>query len=740
MPVPRPSRLRFLSRSRAQRGFVVVAALLAATTCRLDQLVVHPQGALLCVTPTIPDTLVDSAAIGSAAVRSDSISIWNCGGGELRWSGYVKQGSPWLSLHPDAGIVGLGAAAPRVVFDPAALGEGDHRETIIVNSTGGTGVAEVPVRFFVHPCRVIPITIDDSATSTLTPAECGAPHRPGLYARVYGFPGTANDSVSIVVAAAFDAFVAFDTILDEGDDPLAETGTCGGVPGNPCLYYQRLPHSGSYFVEVTSATVADSGAFTLRLSHPRLPRAPTALDQRLSDSVTSVALGSTLPQASILLRADVSDPDLEDSLHLEGEVRPVGVGFTGPNVPDGPAVANGQPAWLSVTGLSDKTSYHWRVRAGDQTGRSGPWASPGGDPDFAVNVPHSPNAPTALGQARGDGTGILTGATTDTDVVILAGVVSDADPGDLLRLEVEVRPVGTAFSVATNSSAAVPDGGQLQAVVGPLPGATAYHWRARAVDQAGDTSAWVAYGGNAESATDFAIAALDRPDPPTVLAQRQSGDGSPIPVGGVAVANSVVLSGVVSDPNAGRTVRLDVEIAPLGQAFTGAPTYSSPLGPSGATASVAAGPLTENVGYHWQARARDDGNRVSGWVSFPEAPGNPETDPDFTYRNLQPPVRLVFTVQPTNTRSRTPISPPVVVTALDANGQPSTGFSGFVTMTLATNLTGAKLSGTTSVAAVAGVATFSNLRIDKAGFLYTLRATTLQPPLSVVSASFSVTR
>jgi hypothetical protein len=403
-------------------------------------------------------------------------------------------------------------------------------------------------------------------------------------------------------------------------------------------------------------------------------------------------------------------------------------------------VANGHTAWLSVAGLSDKTSYHWRVRAGDNTGRSGAWASPGGNPDFVVNVSHPPRAPTALGQARGDGTGILTGAVTDTNIVILSGVVSDPDPGDLLRLDVEVRPVGTGFTGPTHSSPAAQDGGQMQAVVGPLPGATSYHWRARAVDQSGDTSAWVAYGGNAEAATDFAVAAANRPDPPTLLAQRQSGDGSPIPVGGTAVANTVVLSGVVSEPNAGRSVLLDVEVVPVGQAFTGQPTSSSPLGPSGSTATVTVGPVIENVGYHWRAQARDDGGRTSGWVTFPEAPGNPESDPDFTYRVLSPPVRLVFTVQPTSTRFNTPIAPPVVVTAQDANGQTSIGFSGTVTMSLNTNLAGGTLTGTTTVTAVAGVAMFSDLRITRPGILYSLRAATTGPVLSVVSASFNITR
>jgi hypothetical protein len=719
---------------------VVVVALLATTTCRLEQLVIHPQGALLCVSPSLPDTLADSAAAGSGVRRSDAISIENCGGGELRWTAAVQRGSAWLAVQPDSGAVGVGQVDPQVTFDPAALPAGTYRETIVVNSTTGNGVALVPVRFDVHPCRVTPLTIGDSAVATLTPADCGAPHRPGHYARLFTFPGTANDSVSIEVAASYDAYVALDTAVAPGSAPLAESLQCIDVPGVACLFYERLPRNLSYVVEVSSANSGDSGLFALHLVHPRLPDAPQSLDQRLPDSVTSVSPGATVGQTSLLLRAALTDPDLVDSLHLEAEVRPVTVGFTGPNVPDGPAAGNGQTAWVSVAGLSDKTSYHWRVRAGDNTGRSGPWAAPGGNPDFVVNVSHPPLAPTALGQARGDGTGILTGAVTDTNVVILSGVVSDPDPGDLLRLDVEVRPVGTGFSGPTHSSPVAQDGGQMQAVVGPLPGGTSYHWRARAMDQSGDTSAWVSYGGNAESATDFGVAGTNRPDPPTALAQLQSGDGSPIPVGGTATASTVVLSGVVSEPNAGRKVLLDVEIAPVGQPFTGQPTASSPLGPSGGTATVTVGPVSENVGYHWQAQTRDDQGRTSGWVAFPAAPGNPETDPDFTYRVLPPPVRLVFTVQPTSTRVRMPISPPVVVTAQDANGQTDTGFSGIVTMTLGTNLTGARLSGTTSVAAVAGVATFSNLAIDKPGFLYTLRATTVQPPLSAVSASFNITR
>jgi hypothetical protein len=499
-----------------------------------------------------------------------------------------------------------------------------------------------------------------------------------------------------------------------------------------------LPLSPFYYVEVTTAAPADTGAFTLRLMHPRLPRAPQALDQLLGDSITSVDLGASVAQPSILLRAIVSDPDWRDSLHLEAEVRPIGIGFSGPNVPNGPAVANGATAWVSVSGLSDKTSYHWRVRAGDHTGRSGPWALLGGNPDFVVNVPHAPQAPTTLGQAKGDGTGILTGATTDTDVVILSASVSDQDPGDTLWLDVEVRPVGIDFTGATNASSPLRDGGPMQVVVGPLTNSTSYHWRARARDQLGNTSGWVAFGGNLETATDFRIAVPQGPDLPAALQQLQSGDQSPIPVGGAATSNTIFIAAMVSDSDPGQTLRLEVEVEPIETPFTGQPNYVSPVVPNHTTASATIGPLTVNTEYHWQVRARNNAARLSAWVSFPESPGNPETDTDFSYALLPPPVALLFTVQPTTTRAGTVIVPAVEVTALDSVGQRAAGYHGLVTMTLEPNIYGGKLGGTTTVAAVDGVAAFSDLTVNKAGVSYVLRASTAKPPLTMISVPFDI--
>jgi len=85
--------------------------------------------------------------------------------------------------------------------------------------------------------------------------------------------------------------------------------------------------------------------------------------------------------------------------------------------------------------------------------------------------------------------------------------------------------------------------------------------------------------------------------------------------------------------------------------------------------------------------------------------------------------QLAFTVQPSNAVAGAAISPAVRVTALDPAGNPVSSFTGSVTVTLRTNPGGATLSGTTSVSAASGVASFPTLTLDKTGTSYSLTAT-----------------
>lgn len=84
---------------------------------------------------------------------------------------------------------------------------------------------------------------------------------------------------------------------------------------------------------------------------------------------------------------------------------------------------------------------------------------------------------------------------------------------------------------------------------------------------------------------------------------------------------------------------------------------------------------------------------------------------------------LRFTVQPVDWKIATAMSPSVVVTAYDSFGNVMTSFTGAVTISFSANPNGGTLSGTLSVNAVSGVATFSNLKIDRVGGGYKLSAT-----------------
>ena len=82
---------------------------------------------------------------------------------------------------------------------------------------------------------------------------------------------------------------------------------------------------------------------------------------------------------------------------------------------------------------------------------------------------------------------------------------------------------------------------------------------------------------------------------------------------------------------------------------------------------------------------------------------------------------LTFTQQPQATAAGTAI-PPVQVVALDSAGHTATSFTGPITVSLSANPGGDTLSPRT-INAVNGLATFSNLRIDKAAPGYMLVAT-----------------
>lgn len=113
------------------------------------------------------------------------------------------------------------------------------------------------------------------------------------------------------------------------------------------------------------------------------------------------------------------------------------------------------------------------------------------------------------------------------------------------------------------------------------------------------------------------------------FSQYQSDGEICIPFGGICNKSNILLKGKLTDPD-GDGVSMEVEIMPVGKAFSNAPFligYSDGKVQSGDTAMVFA--YLPNGAYHWQARTIDSnwGDKwASEWVS---AGGNSENEADF---------------------------------------------------------------------------------------------------------------
>jgi pantoate kinase len=100
--------------------------------------------------------------------------------------------------------------------------------------------------------------------------------------------------------------------------------------------------------------------------------------------------------------------------------------------------------------------------------------------------------------------------------------------------------------------------------------------------------------------------------------------------------------------------------------------------------------------------------------------------------------KLVFSVQPVNTAVNTNITPAVKVAAVDGLGNIATSFTGSVVIAKEPGSPAGTLTGTLTRTAVAGVATFDDLKIGTANTGFRLRATATGLTLAT-SALFNIT-
>jgi len=115
---------------------------------------------------------------------------------------------------------------------------------------------------------------------------------------------------------------------------------------------------------------------------------------------------------------------------------------------------------------------------------------------------------------------------------------------------------------------------------------------------------------------------------------------------------------------------------------------------------------------------------TSGYALTAAASGLPSVTSDTFTVVPGPAAQLTFTVEPGDVTQGDVVAPPVVVTAFDSLDNAATDFTGVVRLVLRQggSVVNGALSGGTETAAVAGVATFANLRINNVGSGYTLAA------------------
>ena len=159
--------------------------------------------------------------------------------------------------------------------------------------------------------------------------------------------------------------------------------------------------------------------------------------------------------------------------------------------------------------------------------------------------------------------------------------------------------------------------------------------------------------------------------------------------------------------------------------------------PSGGTLSGTKTVLTDGTGVaSWSGLSIDKAG--SGYRLLATSAGVTADRTGLIDVAVGPAAKLAFGQGPTSTLQGVAISPAMTVQVQDLGGNLVTTDVSSVHLAIGTNPSGGTLSGTSTVAAVAGVATFSNISINLAGVGYTLTATDggLTP---ITSAAFTIT-
>ena len=373
------------------------------------------------------------------------------------------------------------------------------------------------------------------------------------------------------------------------------------------------------------------------------PNAPVNLQQWLPNNASVIPTGATVSVSALRLKGTVTHPRGE-AVKLQVEVRKVGTPFSNLATDESAFVSTGTVAEILAFGFPGAPDYfHWQGRTVDTRGGFSPWVSYGGNPettppddpltgadesspavspqanDFVVDTGAAvaPDLPIIIGQYRDNAvTSIPVGSIISSGTVVFRAFLTDAN-GDAVRLEVEVKPLGTAFD--GRPSVITPyftNGSEILARISGL-GDGPFKWRARATDSPGGSSAFVDFGGNLDTDADFILNPVTNtiPSDPTSLDQLKLDGVTPVPVAGPVSILGIVFSGSQADVD-NDLVRLEVEVRPTGGAFTNAPTALGDFSVAGFSGQLSMTGFRDGESFHWQMRVTDSTGGSSAWVAY----------------------------------------------------------------------------------------------------------------------------
>jgi hypothetical protein len=321
--------------------------------------------------------------------------------------------------------------------------------------------------------------------------------------------------------------------------------------------------------------------------------------------------------------------------------------------------------------------------------------------------------------------GTITDSTTHPSITISVGPAtklgfgtqpSNTQAGSSISPAVTVQVQDAGGNVVTSSSASIgvaigtnPGGGTLSGTtpVNAINGVATFSDLSINKTGTGYTLSATSTGLTTATSSNFNIT----PGPATKLAFTTQPGGTI--TGGTAFPTQPVVTVEDALGNTVTTSSLSITLT----ITAGTPTSGGP-----GTLTCTTDPLNASSGVATFAGCRIN-TTGTGYQLHAAATGVTAADSSAFNVNLGPATKLAFGTQPSNTVAGSQITPAVTVQVQDAGGNVVTTSSASIAMAIGTNPGGGTLSGTTPVNASSGVATFSNLSINKTGTGYTLSAT-----------------